>query len=523
MPRVVEPRLADAATLGWISTGARLGASIADRHALTGAQLQRKAAMHAAQFQRCFAPRSVIGSIADNSPAWLVLDLALQAAGMVHVPLPRFFSIEQTTHAVRASSMTGLLCPDAGLADRLGFDRVVIRDLDPLGTPLHCHTSAVHRSPDVASRLPETVSKMTFTSGTTGTPKAVMLSPARQLGTARSLAQATASVGIRRHLCLLPLPVLLENVAGAYTALLTGAECVVPSLSDVGMTGATGFDPARCIATIEREAADSLILLPQMLAALTDTLESAIGAIRLDTLRFVAVGGAHTPPALIRRARALGLPVYEGYGLSECASVTTLNLPHADRLGTVGRALPGVTVRLAEDGEIQVRGRGFEGYVGGPDALNEDWLATGDLGEIDDEGFVAVIGRKKHVLVTSYGRNVSPEWPEGRLTAHPGIIQAAVFGDARPFLCAVIVASQSVDDAGIDAHIQAVNEGLPDYARIGAWIRATEPFSLQSGGATQNGRLRRAQIEQQYRTALSGIYDTDVPKPATPPALASNR
>jgi long-subunit acyl-CoA synthetase (AMP-forming) len=524
MRRVLEPQPADTATLEWISAGASLGVSAADARSLTGWQLQREAAALAARLQQYFAPRSVVGSIADNSPSWLLLDLALQAAGMVHVPLPSFFSAEQTKHAIRASSMNALLCPQTELADRLGFDAVAMRDLDAFGAPLNCYSGATHPPPEPLARLPETVCKLTFTSGTTGSPKAVLLSLARQLETARSLAQATGDIGIRRHLCLLPLPVLLENVAGAYTALLTGAECVVPSLIAVGMTGAADFDPVRCLATIEREGADSLILLPQMLAGLADALESAQREIRLDNLKFVAVGGAHTPPTLIARARALGLPVYEGYGLSECASVTTLNLPRADRIGTVGRALPGVTLRLAEGGEIQVRGRAFEGYLGEPfrPAEAEAWLATGDLGAVDDDGFVSIIGRKKHQLVTSFGRNVSPEWPEGRLTAHPAILQAAVFGEARPFLYAVLVVSQSVDDADIDAHVRAVNDDLPDYARISAWVRAQDPFTMQNGLITANGRLRRAQIEHRYRAAVSAIYDVHDARPGIPSALPSN-
>lgn len=522
MPQIVDARPAEAATLAWISSDTRLGTCADGRDALTGAQLQGEAGALAKRLQHYFAPGTVVGSIADNSPDWLLLDLALQAAGMIHVPLPTFFSSEQMRHAVLASSMGALVSPEADLAHRLGFDSIALRGLELHGAGLDCRIRTQQRGHEAPGAVPAGVSKMTFTSGTTGAPKAVMLSSARQLDTARSLAQATSAIGIRRHLCLLPLPVLLENVAGAYTALLTGAECVVPPLIEVGMTGATGFDPARCIAAIEREGADSLILLPQMLAALTQALESTPVPRRLHTLKFVAVGGAYTSPELIRRARVLGLPVYEGYGLSECASVTTLNLPHADRVGTVGRALPGVTVRIANDGEIQVHGRGFDGYLGAPPATPESWISTGDLGRMDDDGFVVISGRKKHVLVTSFGRNVSPEWPECRLTAQRGLLQAAVFGDARPFLCAVIVASPSVGDTDIEARVEAVNEDLPDYARIGAWIRATEPFSLESGLATANGRLRRAEIGHRYRAALAAIYEPAAGNDTPPSALASN-
>jgi long-chain acyl-CoA synthetase len=450
-----------------------------------------------------------------------VFDLAVQAAGMVHVPLPSFFSEAQIQHAVRSSSMLGMASCDPALAARMGFDGSAVRGIDSEKSELVCYRSAVRRRPDRFVAIPRTVSKMTFTSGTTATPKAVLLSHAHQLGTARSLADATSSLGIRRHLCLLPLPVLLENVAGAYTALLTGVECIVPSMSAAGMTGASHFDAQRCLETMVRERADSIIVLPQMLAALVDALDSGAAEVRPDALKLVAVGGAHTPETLIRRARTLGLPVYEGYGLSECASVTTLNLPGADRVGTVGRPLPGVAVRLDDESEIQVCGRGFEGYLGAPESKPEKWFATGDIGRVDADGYVSIIGRRKHVLVTSFGRNVSPEWPEGLLTTYPGILQAAVFGDARPFLCAVIVAASALDDAQIDAHIAAVNANLPDYARIRHWIRALEHFTPNNGLATANGRLRRAVIEARYADALTTAYERQSMPSASPPVRAS--
>ncbi len=515
MPRIVDARPTGKAILGWISTSARLSSGVGDRGARTGAQLQSDVAALAERLKTSFAPGIVIGSLADNSAAWIVLDLALQAADLVHVPLPSFFSAEQLRHAVRTSSMLGLVSGDQALAARLGFDDPAIRDIGTPGSGLTCFCDTRHRPADTRTAVPETVSKMTFTSGTTGTPKAVLLSAERQLGTARSLAEATSYLDVRRHLCLLPLPVLLENVAGAYTALFAGAECVVPPLDTVGMAGATGFDAQRCLETIACEGADSVIVLPQMLAALVAVIESNPTRLRPVTLKLVAVGGAYTPPTLIRRARSLGLPVYEGYGLSECASVTTLNLPGADRIGTVGKPLPGIAVRLDADGEIQVRGRGFEGYLGAPAARPEEWHATGDLGTIDADGFVSIVGRKKHVLVTSYGRNVSPEWPEARLATHPGILQAAVFGDARPFLSAVIVAASVVDDAQIDAHVAAVNADLPDYARILKWIRASEVFTARNGMATANGRLFRQAIQDRYRVELAAVYESPTARSET--------
>jgi acyl-CoA synthetase (AMP-forming)/AMP-acid ligase II len=350
----------------------------------------------------------------------------------------------------------------------------------------------------------------------------VCLSAGEQLQAARALAQATAPLGITRHLNLLPLPVLLENIAGVYGPLMAGATCICPALEETGLRGSSAFDPVRCLDAMARYQPDSIILLPQMLQALVAQLahDGRPSDPRIASLKLAAVGGGRTPAALICRARELGLPVYEGYGLSECASVVALNLPGADRPGTVGRALPGTLLRLSDAGEIEVSGRSFSGYLGAalpPEAAEPaaaQWLATGDLGAIDEQGYVTIIGRSRNVIITGYGRNVSPEWPEGLLLESPAIAQAAVFGEARPMLVAAIVpASAGTSDAAIDAALARANEQLPDYARIGAWLRVTEPFSPANGLATTNGRLRRDRIRDRHAAGLNALYPTNAEVP----------
>ena len=372
-------------------------------------------------------PRA-LGLIADNGIEWVVADLAAERAHVPLVPLPAFFTLGQLQHAADATGMDALLCDAPGIAARA---RLHAR------RPA-CPASSLpwfRRKAAIPVELPAGTSKITFTSGTTGTPKGVCLSAEQQRTVAASLVTATQGVGIARHLSLLPLAVLLENIAGVYAPLAAGATCCLPSLGAVGVGGATGFDPRVALGAIERWQADSVILLPQMLAALTAVIEA--GAPRPARLRFAAVGGAKVSPALIERARAAGIPAYEGYGLSECASVVALNVPGANRPGSVGRPLPHARVRI-DDGEIVVDGAGFLGYVGehtpGPDSLR-----TGDLGHVDADGFLHIDGRRKHQLITSFGRNVAPEWPEAELAVAPAVAQAAVFGEARPQLAAVLV------------------------------------------------------------------------------------
>jgi long-subunit acyl-CoA synthetase (AMP-forming) len=254
-----------------------------------------------------------------------------------------------------------------------------------------------------------------------------------------------------------------------------------------------------------------VILLPQMLSALTTVVEA--GAPRPTRLRFAAVGGAKVSPALIDRARAAGIPAYEGYGLSECASVVALNVPGANRPGSVGRPLPHARLRT-DAGEIVLDDAGFLGYLGA-ETPEAGPLHTGDLGHVDADGFLHIDGRRKHQLITSFGRNVAPEWPEAELAVAPAVAQAVVFGEARPQLAAVLVpALPAVPDIALAAAVRSANERLPDYARIAVWVRADAPLTAANGLATANGRARRDAVWQRYGAQIESLYENATGVPA---------
>ena len=188
--------------------------------------------------------------------------------------------------------------------------------------------------------------------------------------------------------------------------------------------------------------------------------------------------------------------------LSEGASVQTLNLPGADRPGSAGRALPHARLRVAPDGEIEIAGSLFSGYLGEA-ATAREWWPSGDLGSIDADGFLHLRGRKKHVLITAYGRNVSPEWVETALRAEPAIAQAVVFGEAQPALSAVLWPLQpDASDDELQTAVDDANATLPDYARVQRWVRARAPFEAGSGMSTANGRPQRTAIWQRHADAL---------------------
>jgi long-chain acyl-CoA synthetase len=453
-----------------------------------------------AQQLRAYNPR-VLGILADNGKDWALADLAAHAAGIPTIPLPPFFSAAQIAHVIRTAGI------DQVLTDQPERLRLALQQPDLPVTPFYGALQQV-RLQEVASAvagLPAGTQKVTFTSGTTGEPKGVCLNREVMETVAESLGFASDASRDDRHLCLLPLATLLENIGGIYTPLLAGATICLPKLAAVGLSGSSGLDVGRLLAALHAWRASSAIMVPQMLQAVV--MAGQAGAALPRSLRYLAVGGAPVAGRLLDNARALGLPVYEGYGLSECGSVVAVNRPGASRPGSVGKPLPHVRINFAGDGEILIRGTPWHGYLGEggyPHAL--DFIATGDLGYLDADGFLFLTGRKKNLFITSFGRNVAPEWVEGELVAHPGIAQAAIFGEARPFNCAVIVPLPGTPQDVIEAALDTANHGLPDYARVRAWIAATEPFTSGNGMSTPNGRLRRSAILGRYAAQIDALY-----------------
>jgi long-subunit acyl-CoA synthetase (AMP-forming) len=473
--------------------GAR--ALIAERCVLSYRELDERARECAAAMRSIGIRRAAL--IADNSADWIVADLGAQLAGIVLVPVPGFFSKGQLEHAVRDSGADALIADSltAVPIGALGMQRSGV-----LTGRLVCYRRASARRSAV---LPWDTAKISYTSGTTGEPKGVCLSQEAMDRVADSLVEATADLGLCRHLCLLPLALLLENIAGVYAPLRNGGEICVPGLASIGWSGAAQLDSSRVLDNIRRYQPDSVILVPQMLTGIVEALER--GAPAPGSLTFVAVGGAHAAPALLDRAERLGLPVYQGYGLTETASVVALSSPKQRRAGSVGRPLAHCGVRIDAGGEIVVAGATCAGYVGKPSIVGE--VATGDLGRIDEDGYLYVLGRRKNVFITSFGRNVSPDWIEAEFSRMPSIAQIAIFGEARPWNTAVVVPAAHAQLAELDSDIATVNATLPDYARVGARIVADGAFTPAEGSLTGNGRNRREAIWQIYEHRINACYD----------------
>ena len=433
-----------------------------------------------------------IGILAPNGVDWAVAQFAGVAGGKTIVPLPPFFSAEQLGHIVRDAGVELILCSDELRPTASGCG-IATRSID-------CDASAE------PVEFVEGFSQIIYTSGSTGHPKGVRLD-ARQLGwSAQAVAEASQARETDSFLSILPLPLLLETISAIFLPLLVGGRAHFATES------ATIFDGARrldLVSLFEDARPTCTVLAPQLLGLWVQQLLGA-GRRAPERLRFVAVGGAPTPPALIEAAWAVGIPVYEGYGLSECCSVVTLNRPGALKKGSVGHPLPGLKVFI-DEGEIVVEGPSvMEGYLGGPN-LSGTWR-TGDLGSLDEAGYLTIFGRKDNLIVTSLGRNVSPEWIETMLLADRRIGLCMVFGHGEPRLRALIVPSaagaawfaKTVRDERL-ALISQCCDGAPSYAVPQEVVVMPLHEIARLGLVTANGQFRRKEAAAFFKDSQETV------------------
>ncbi|PWI35150.1 long-chain fatty acid--CoA ligase [Vibrio albus] len=423
------------------------------------------------QNARCIALK------AENSLDWIVADLSAMLAGIAIVPIPTFFSDQQVQHVLTESGA------DVLIGDWQGYGEVVA----------HLESLPVYkRAVSGTDKILPGTGKITFTSGSTGTPKGVCLSVMNLERISTTLA-AEIKGQSHRHLILLPLSTLLENVTGIYVPLLLGVTAVVFRGSRLGLSGSSQFDARAFTGALVAQRPDSLVLTPALLMALIQIVQAHPEL--AESLNFVAVGGARVAAELITRAHQLGIPAYEGYGLSECASVVSLNTPFASKAGSCGKVLPHMNVALSADNELLVRGNVALGYLGEP--FSGEWYATGDIASLDDDGFITLQGRKKNQIITSFGRNISPEWIESQAQVFAPGCTLVVTGEAESRLSAVISPQENIADK-----IQKFNDTLPDYARIHRLLVVPELRTKQHW-FTANGRPVREVIEHWVRQTLA--------------------
>ena len=365
-----------------------------------------------------------VGIYAPNGLGWVIAQLACALAGKIVVPLPTFFSPAQLGHVVRDASIELILASEqtAALAAQSGV-------------PIH--VMDIHRTADGLQDVIDGFGQIIYTSGSTGRPKGVRHQSGQIVWSSAALAAATRASARDSYLSVLPLPLLLETICSIFIPTSLGASVHF----DTALAERTGRgDVAGLSKAFETHRPTTSVLVPQLLKYWVAELQAA-GQTAPSSLRFVAVGGAPVPKQVANAAWSLGIPVHEGYGLSECCAVVTVNRPTERRPGTVGQPLSGLSVSI-DNGEIVVDGPSItDGYLG-QGAANRPWR-TGDLGDIDRDGFVTVHGRKDSLLVTAFGRNVSPEWIETMLLADPRIALCVVTGHGEANLTSLLIPSRA--------------------------------------------------------------------------------
>lgn len=454
---------------------------------------------------------------AQSSVQWALLDLACVAADLIIVPVPAYLSESQWHHVLTQvepdliiSELPFKLAPEFSAASEVRWAA------EFAGFQIY------QREPTKEVYFPATTQKVTFTSGSTGQPKGVCLSAAAQIQVANSLV-SRINIQAPRHLCLLPLPTLLENIAGVYAPLLAGGEVFIAAEAARGFNGSRLENPGMLLGLISKVQPQTLILVPELLQLLIHACRQGWQA--PTSLRFIAVGGAKVAVDLLKQAASCGLPVYQGYGLSECCSVVALSDQNALQasnlqLQQVGKVLPHLQVKIVND-EVWVK-TPFLGYlgeatlaVGAQRSIDEEdaaaWVATGDLGRLTSEGDLLIWGRKKNLLISSLGRNINPEWVEAELQKTGLLQQAVLFGDSQPFCVALVfTAHAAVSDAELASYVQSVNQQLPDYARAEKYLRLATPLSEAEGTLTANGRPKRDAIASLYAAELAHLYQQDL-------------
>ncbi|MBI4687663.1 MAG: AMP-binding protein [Nitrospirae bacterium] len=436
-----------------------------------------------------FSQGERVGLLIGSNPLWCVYDIALTLKGCIVVPIPEFFSYSQMMHIVRDSGIKKAVVE--GSIAPLIKDELIIHKTASLH---EIKKQLTHRTAMPTVREGDVI-KITYTSGTTGAPKGVMIT---MQGVDAVLSSLKDAVNVRqgeKYLSILPLSVLLENIAGLYLPIMCGAEVIYHAECSLNMSGKNLY---RILNEVKPTA---LLLVPEILENLIRSwrLERRIA----EPLNFIACGGAVVSAETIKTAHRLGLPVYEGYGLSECTSVVSVNTAKEMKIGSVGRPLPHLNVTIADDGEIMVSGSSImAGYTGGGCGGSGVWH-TGDVGYIDEDGFLYVTGRKKDVIITSTGRNISPEWIEAELKRAWGVRQSFVFGEAMPHVSALIYVDKDRRDiTSLKNSLSKIEKGLPGYARPKRIYLIEKPFNPADGTITMSGRLNRQKIMKLYKKEI---------------------
>jgi long-chain acyl-CoA synthetase len=535
-------------------------------------------------------PGDRMAILSENRPEWVMADFAALCAGAVNVPIYTSLLPDQVRYIIGDSGAKIVVCSDIEMWAKVDavrselpeLERVIVIEGDPpagtlalsdvaeMGRRLEGDESGRFKKSAEAVR-PGDLASIIYTSGTTGLPKGVKLSHANFVSNVVSLTEVIDFCAADSALSFLPLSHVLERTGtfflfhvGAAIAYAESIEAVAANLVEVRptiiisvprlfekiysrimdqvMAGsrlrravfvwalATGKKYAA--RTIAGERVPAHLAFKQALA--TKLVFSKITARTGGRIRYAICGGAPLSKDIVEFFFAIGLMVLPGYGLTETSPVLTANTPGRIRFGTVGKPVPGVELRIAEDGEILARGPNvMTGYYKNEadtrEVLKDGWLYTGDIGRLDEDGFLIITDRKKDLIVTSGGKNVAPQPIESLIQASPLIASAVVVGSSRKFISALIVPDfeklETLARArGIDfkdraelclrpeivdlllAEVNRMTPELASYERVKKIAVLDRDFDIDLGEVTPTLKVRRNIVEQKYADVIASLY-----------------
>jgi long-chain acyl-CoA synthetase len=532
-----------------------------------------------------------VALLSENRYEWALVDTACLQVGAIVVPIYPTLLAEQIEYLLQDSGAVALFCSTDDqvtkiqtVRDRCTELREVIsfeassvpgtQTLDKLLELGRMNLDDKRQEIDrrAGSKEPGDVATIIYTSGTTGKPKGVMLTHGNIVENVRGVARVLHLSPKDRCLSFLPLSHILERMAGHYYMLYQGVsiayaqspETVANDMGEVRPTimisvprlyekiysrvlesANTGSPTKRKIfwwakavgerwATkmIRRQKIDLGLAMQKKIAdaLVFRKLQARTGG----NLRFFISGGAPLAREIAEFFFSAGLPIYEGYGLTETSPVISVNLPEAFRPGSVGTVLPGVEVKIADDGEILTRGPNvMPGYYNRPEdtaeVFEDGWFKTGDIGHLDDDGFLYITDRKKDLLVTAGGKNVAPQPIENELKLHKFVSEAVVIGDRRRFLSALLVpaleplmdfaereglgstpaeviANPRVQQEFADLITEA-NTRLASFEQIKKFRVVDHEFTLDDGQLTPSLKVRRRVVNDMYAELIDSMYE----------------
>ena len=467
-----------------------------------------------------FKPGDRAAVYAPNSVEWAAAALAIQAAGGVMVPIYAASTTEQLAYVAghcdakvvfTCKALLGRLKEAWGSLPALA--RVVVMDADALlgsnGPRVVAwrDARAEGRIDALMDAVPlDAVGLMLYTSGTTGNPKGVPLSHRNIACNGRDWLECNAPLLDEGAVDVLWLP--MSHIFGF------GEMCLGNTLGWISYLS----DPREVLSLLPELKPHVFMSVPSHWEKLSQSedIRKATGG----RLRFCLSGGAGLKREVKEKFLENGVLVIEGYGLTETSPTLTLNRPDAYRFDTVGKPLPSVQLKLAEDGEILAKGPNvFGGYHKDEAATREiftedGWLKTGDVGRWTEDGFLQIVDRKKDILVTAGGKNVPPANIEQRFAGDPLLSHAVVYGDGKRYLvCGVWVndeAARSMNETDLCAEVQkrvdAVNASLASYETIKRFAIVREPLTVEAGLLTASLKVRRKKVYERFKDVFENLY-----------------